>query len=109
MTGEVLQRLSLEEKVSLLAGASYWRTARLPEHEIKAIKVWFYTSRILSIASNCLTKSWRRRAMVQTAFGANLSMPPQRLLAFHVQHVSARRSTLNACYELAKQSARSAK
>ncbi|KAJ5634909.1 hypothetical protein N7528_002751 [Penicillium herquei] len=35
---ETLDRLSLEEKVSLLAGASYWRTVSLPQHNIREIK-----------------------------------------------------------------------
>ncbi|KAL3484523.1 glycoside hydrolase superfamily [Aspergillus germanicus] len=34
----LIQSLSLEEKVSLLAGHSYWRTASLPQHGIKPIK-----------------------------------------------------------------------
>ncbi|KAJ6013249.1 hypothetical protein N7540_007840 [Penicillium herquei] len=38
MATETLQRLSLEEKVSLLAGASYWRTASLSQHDIREIK-----------------------------------------------------------------------
>jgi hypothetical protein len=35
----LISSLSLEEKVSLLAGESYWRTASLPKHGIKPIKV----------------------------------------------------------------------
>ncbi|KAJ5728550.1 uncharacterized protein N7483_003058 [Penicillium malachiteum] len=38
MATETLQHLSLEEKVSLLAGASYWRTVSLPQHNIRQIK-----------------------------------------------------------------------
>ncbi|KAL4862362.1 glycoside hydrolase superfamily [Aspergillus spectabilis] len=34
----LIQSLSLEEKVSLLAGHSYWRTAGLPKHNIRSIK-----------------------------------------------------------------------
>ncbi|KAL2784704.1 glycoside hydrolase superfamily [Aspergillus keveii] len=37
-TESLIQSLSLEEKVSLLAGHSYWRTASLPQHGIKPIK-----------------------------------------------------------------------
>ncbi|KAJ5716766.1 hypothetical protein N7488_002412 [Penicillium malachiteum] len=38
MMAETLHRLSLEEKVSLLAGASYWRIVSLPQHNIREIK-----------------------------------------------------------------------
>ncbi|KAJ5653668.1 hypothetical protein N7490_000671 [Penicillium lividum] len=34
----LVRSLSLEQKVSLLAGASYWHTAGLPDHGIKPIK-----------------------------------------------------------------------
>jgi beta-glucosidase len=36
---QIIQSLSLEEKVSLLAGKSYWRTAGLSKYSIKPIKV----------------------------------------------------------------------
>jgi hypothetical protein len=36
---QLIQSLSLEEKVSLLAGKSYWRTAGVAKYNIKPIKV----------------------------------------------------------------------
>lgn len=35
----ILRRLSLEQKLSLLAGASQWRTAAIPALGIPALKV----------------------------------------------------------------------
>jgi hypothetical protein len=39
MAETILHKLSLEQKVSLLAGKSYWRTSSIQEHGVKAIKV----------------------------------------------------------------------
>ena len=36
----VLQSLTLEEKVSLLAGKDFWETVPIPEKGVPAIKVW---------------------------------------------------------------------
>lgn len=35
----IISRLSLEQKVSLLSGASMWRTHSLPEQGIRSFKV----------------------------------------------------------------------
>ena len=36
---ETLAQLTLEEKISLLAGKDFWRTVSLPEKQIPSIKV----------------------------------------------------------------------
>jgi beta-glucosidase len=36
----VLQSLTLEEKIALLAGKDFWETVPIPEKGVPAIKVW---------------------------------------------------------------------
>ena len=36
----VLESLTLEEKISLLAGKNFWETVPIPEKGVPAIKVW---------------------------------------------------------------------
>jgi beta-glucosidase len=36
----ILQSLTLEEKISLLAGKDFWETVPIPEKGVPAIKVW---------------------------------------------------------------------
>jgi beta-glucosidase len=38
-TETILQSLTLEEKISLLAGKDFWKTVPIPEKGIPAIKV----------------------------------------------------------------------
>lgn len=40
---ELVLRLSLEQKISLISGESYWRTQGIPEHGIRAVKVSLIT------------------------------------------------------------------
>jgi beta-glucosidase len=37
----ILQSLSLEEKISLLAGKDFWETVPIPGKGVPTIKVWY--------------------------------------------------------------------
>ncbi|KAJ5934466.1 hypothetical protein N7466_004013 [Penicillium verhagenii] len=72
----LIQSLSLEEKVSLLAGDSYWRTASLPDHGIKAIKYSDGPNGVRGESIHASTKAtcFPCAACVGSTFNTNLAL-----------------------------------
>lgn len=85
----LIQSLSLEEKVSLLAGKSYWRTAGLSKYNIKPIKVQVPQDEKQSDA-----KAISSTVMDLMAFAENQFMRQLKLPAFPAQRWWGRPSTL---------------